>query len=117
MSVRCYLPGTLDDLAALLAGEGVGLSGALEAPDDSEEGEYAALMAAAEAAAPLVAGAARHRRRRVVIVAEVDGSSLVVDGGAVSLAEVVAVHVDTHDDAALDEDLAWFATQEISSLL
>ncbi|CUR56341.1 conserved hypothetical protein [metagenome] len=117
MSVRCYLPATLDDLASLVAGGALGLAEAFEAPDDTEEGEYAALTAAAEAAAPLVAGGVEGRRRRVVVVAEVEPATLAGSDATVSLGEVVAVHVDTHDDAPLEEDLAWFATQEIPSLL
>ena len=31
--------------------------------------------------------------------------------------DVVAVHVDTEDDADADDDLAWWATQEIGDLL
>jgi hypothetical protein len=31
--------------------------------------------------------------------------------------EVVAVHVDVEDDADPDDDLAWWATQEVDDLL
>ena len=31
--------------------------------------------------------------------------------------DVVAVHVDPEDDAAEDDELAWFATQEIGDLI
>ena len=39
---------------------------------------------------------------------------------AVAIADVVAVHCDTEDraaDADPDDDLAWFATQEIPDLI
>ncbi len=51
----------------------------------------------------------------MVVVAEVPTAD-----AAVSLADVVAVHCDTEDRAAgadPDDDLAWFATQEIGDLL
>jgi hypothetical protein len=78
------------------------------APDDAEETEYAALMQAAAASRELLAGPGR----RVVVVAEVARL-----GDAVPLADVVAVHVDDRDDADEDDDLAWYATQEIPDLL
>jgi hypothetical protein len=81
------------------------------ADGDSEEQEYAALMAAAAEAGGLLAGAGR----RVVVVAE-----LADPDGDVPLRDVVAVHADPHDrpsGADPDEDLAWFATQEIDTLL
>ena len=42
--------------------------------------------------------------------------SAVADAGP-TWRDVVAVHVDTEDDADADDDLAWFATQEIGDLL
>jgi hypothetical protein len=78
------------------------------APDDSEEGEYAALVAAGAAAADLLDGPGR----RIVLVAEVDDPD-----AAVAWRDVVAVHADTVEDADPDDDLAWFATQEVPHLL
>lgn len=82
-----------------------------EAPGDDEDSEYAALMAAAAAAADLGGPG----RRRVVVVAE-----LTDPDGPVTLADVVAVHSDAEDrpaEADSDDDLAWFATQEIPDLI
>jgi hypothetical protein len=102
-------------------------------PDgDEEQWEYAALLAAAADA---------HRRctdgsrRRFVLAADAAGSP-VPDAGAdvtsVSVpdglrwGQIAALHADAADlserlladaEAAADEDLAWFATQEIESLL
>ena len=81
------------------------------ADGDSEEQEYAALMAAAAESAELLRGAGR----RVVVVADVADPD-----GAVPLRDVVAVHADPADraaDADPDEDLGWYATQEIDALL
>lgn len=109
MSLRRYLPSTLESLATIHANASVPAGhDAIEAPDDSEEGEYAALMTAADASAELLAGPGR----RVVIVAEVEK-----DGAEIPLRHVVAVHVDTEDGAAPDDDLAWFAPHEISELV
>ena len=114
MTVRAYLPTTLDRLAeqhpqgAVVVAEGV-----VTAEDDSEESEYAALMAAADASAALLDGPGR----RVVVVAELDAEP--PPGASVPLRQVVAVHADTADrppDADPDEDLGWFATQEIPYL-
>jgi hypothetical protein len=98
---RRYVPSTLLLLAEDRA-----------ADDDGEESEYAALMTAADASAELVAGLADGRRRRVVVV--VDSADL---ASPVTWREVVAVHVDVEDDADPDDDLAWWATQEVDDLL
>ena len=37
--------------------------------------------------------------------------------GPVAWRDVVALHVDSDDDADPDDDLAWWATQEIGDLL
>jgi hypothetical protein len=115
VSVRVYLPTTLEQLAVqYAAGEVVVPDGTVTAADDREETEYAALMAAAAASADLLRGPGR----RVVVVAELDAEP--GTGQAVPLRDVVAVHADTEDrpaDADPDEDLAWFATQEIEYLL
>ena len=81
------------------------------AVDDDEQGEYDALMTAAVAAAGLDGPG----RRRVVVVAELAGAD-----DEVGIGDVVAVHCDTDDrpaDADPDDDLAWFATQEIPHLI
>lgn len=114
--MRLYVPATLDLLARWHATGEVpatdpGALGAFEAPDESEEGEYAALMSAADASAALLAGPGR----RVVLVVEVRSP-----GGAVRARDWQAVHADLADraaDADPDEDLGWFATQEIPDLL
>ena len=109
MSVRVYLPLTLPRLAEAHR-SGV-LPAAIEryaAPDDDEQAEYDALMTAAEASAALLDAPGR----RVVLVAEVDDAD-----GLITMDDVVACHVDLEDDADPDDDLAWFATQEIPDLL
>jgi hypothetical protein len=75
------------------------------AASESEEDEYAALMTAADLSAGRIGGLPDGQRRRVVVVFESDG------------AEVLAVHADTADDADPDDDLAWYARQEIGALL
>ena len=80
--------------------------------DDAEESEYDALMTAADASAALVAGLPDGQRRRVVVVAETATAD-----APVRWRDVVAVHVDTEDDADADDDLAWWATQEIGDLV
>lgn len=109
MSERIYVPATLAGLATYDAAGTVPASvERFVAPDESEEGEYAALVAAAEAAGELLDGAGR----RVVLVAEVADPD-----AAVPMSEVVAVHADTREGAGPDDDLAWFATQEVPHLL
>lgn len=115
--MRLYVPTTLDLLGRWHAARAVptgepGAAGAFEAPDESEEGEYAALMAAADASIALLPGGAG---RRVVLV--VDTAS---PDGPVPAADWVAVHADAADRPAgadPDEDLGWFATQEIPDLV
>lgn len=109
MSARVYVPTTLTGLAGFVdAGVIPGSAEHLTAPDDGEESEYATLMTAAAASAALLEGPGR----RVVVVAEVADPA-----GDIPVERVVAVHVDTEDDADEDDDLAWFATQEIPDLL
>lgn len=111
---RVYVPATIASLGRWHAAGVVpeaAIEDAFEAPDDTEEGEYAALMSAADASAALLSGG---RGRRVVVVVE-SGSFV-----PVPWSEVVAVHADVADrpgDADADEDLAWFATQEVPDLL
>lgn len=132
MRMRVYVPMTSSSLASLVAdGRLAGpfrahaVTGTLRAdwPDgDDESWEYAALMAAAadstglrdEGDAP----------RRFVLAADVpafaevadEGPTLVAVDADVSWGDVAAAHVDTEDDADEDDDLAWFATQEIAHL-
>jgi hypothetical protein len=105
VTVRVYVPATLDGLARL-ADEGrlPASPDAVVAPDDDEETEYDAMMTAA--------GFAAGSGRRIVVVAEVDDPD-----AAVRLDQVVAVHADDHDDAGPDEDLAWYAVTEIPVVL
>ena len=112
MTVRVYLPTTLRELAGFLeAGEIPEHIEKVVAERSDEESEYAALMSAADASAGLLEGPGR----RVVVVAELPDAT-----GPVPLEDVVAVHADTEDRLAgsdPDEDLAWFAAQEIEQLL
>lgn len=106
MSVRVYLASSIGDLrTAANAGFPAGGERFLAA-DDDEESEYAALEAAARASAD--AGA----ERRVVVVAEVADPD-----AAFGLDRVVAVHADTSADHGPDDDLGWYATQEIADLI
>lgn len=121
MSVRVYLPTTWRGLTSLVsdqewpdvrAAEG---AEPVVAEGESEDEEYAALMTAADASTVLVAGAGESGRRRVVLVAEV-----ATPDEQFTAAEVVAVHLDPDDrgdDADPDDDLAWFAPDELSQLL
>jgi hypothetical protein len=109
---RVYVPATLELLrrwhqAGLVPADA--FEEAFEAPDETEEGEYAALMSAADASAALLEGAGR----RVVLVVDSDVAPA-------DWADVAAVHADVRDRPAgadPDEDLGWFATQEVPDLL
>ena len=109
MSIRIYLPATLSELAAYAA-EGSVPDGVtrLTAPDETEEAEYATLMEAAALSRERVGGPGR----RVVVVAEVAAPD-----AAVPMERVVAVHVDVAEGADDEDDLAWYATQEIPDLI
>jgi hypothetical protein len=133
MSVRVYLPLTSSVLASLVA-EGR-LPGPLRAhavtealragwPEgDDESWEYVALMAAA--ADSVEQRGSEDRPRRYVVAADVPGvepvpgedPTLVDVAADVVWKNVAAAHVDTADDADEDDDLAWFATQEMQYLL
>lgn len=136
MSVRVYVPTTLEALARFSEEGGIGPSPVhahavtewlreswLEA--DEDEWAYAALMAAADDAGASLT--AEDRPRRVVLVAEVERitedreSTVVTVDTAVSMRLVQAVHADTDDiDPARPEslgDLGWFGVQEIPDLL
>ena len=115
--MRLYLPATtrtLEDLhedGAMPVADDV-----VVAEGDSEDEEYDALMTAAESAAVLAAELEPGERRRVVVVAEVAALP-----SRIALADVVAVHADPDDVPELgadpDDDLGWYATQEIADLL
>lgn len=111
---RYYLPLTLASLRGIWEAGRIDagtLDDAVIAEGDDEESEYAALMSAADLSADLPDGAGR----RVVVVAEASGP---VDSG-LPLRRVVAVHADPvarAADADPDDDLAWYATQEVSDL-
>ena len=110
--MRVYLPTTLAGLARLRDEGSLPASAERYVADgDSEEDEYAALMAAAADAAALLDGPGR----RVVVVAEVADPDAVV-----TLRDVVAMHADPEDRPAgadPDEDLGWYAAQELDQLL
>lgn len=112
MSERRYLPTTLPGLARDWASDGPDVADPVLAEDDSEESEYAALMTGADLSEALTAGLPDGERRRVVVVVETASGDQ-----PVTWRDVVAVHLDLHDDAGDDDDLAWFATQEIGDLL
>lgn len=137
MTERVYLPVTQEQLAELVrsgslpagaAGHAVTATLRRDWPDGSEEEwEYAVLHRAAQDCADRVG--AGGPRRRMVLVAEVER---VDDGGgagdaadptaitvvdAVSLTQVAAVHADADDHADPDDDLGWYATQEIPDLI
>lgn len=109
---RRYLPSTLPRLAEEWERGGPELLDAVVAEDEGEETEYAALMTAADASAELLAALPDGQRRRVVVVVETATAE-----GPVTWRDVVAVHVDSRDDADPDDDLAWWATQEIGDLV
>ena len=136
MTLRVYLPTTRAGLARAgrdrpvpgpLAAHAVTEALRREWPDaDDEQAEYAALMAAAATSRELAA--ATGERRRTVLAADVADEAVVpvtseVDPTLVTLTadvswrQVAAALVDVADDAADDDDLAWFATQEIADLI
>ena len=110
--MRAYVPTTLEGLAQLRDRGSLPVSAERYVADgDSEEQEYAALMAAAAESAELLGGAGR----RVVVVAD-----LADPDGEVPIGDVAAVMADPADrpaDADPDDDLAWYAVQEINALL
>jgi hypothetical protein len=117
--MRVYLPATIETLQRLHD------DGVMPVPEDAvvaegetEDEEYDALMTAAEAAAALAEELDPGERRRVVVVAESTAEAVPT---RISLADVVAVHADPEDvadeGADLDDDLGWYATQEIADIL
>ncbi|TQL69690.1 hypothetical protein FB381_3603 [Nocardioides albertanoniae] len=115
---RIYVPATLDLLADwYAAGELPSAADGYAAADDGEETEYAALMSAADDSTALLAGAGR---RVVVVVDAPDKIAHHLETQVVPLKLVAAVHADLADRPAgadPDEDLGWFATQEIPELV
>ncbi|WP_295661982.1 DUF6912 family protein [uncultured Nocardioides sp.] len=106
---RTYVAATLELLRDWhAAGLVPSSAGRVPAEGDDEEAEYAALMTAADLSADLLAGSGR----RCVVVAETGDPD-----GELLWRQVVAVHVDTEDDADPDDDLAWFAVQEVPHLV
>lgn len=109
---RVYLPATVGRVRDLLATGTIALDPEpFEADGDDEAAEYAALMSAADVSTTLLDGPGR----RVVLVAEVGDLS-----APVAVSDLVAVHADVSDrpvDSDPDEDLAWFAVQEIDTLV
>ena len=103
--MRRYQPTTLPALADQLAGGVAPDDDVVVAESDSEDDEYAALMTAADLSAERLGGLPDGQRRRVVAVFDAHGT------------ELRAVHADTADDADPDDDLAWYAAQEVDSLL
>ncbi|MBV2362115.1 DUF6912 family protein [Streptomonospora nanhaiensis] len=111
-------------------------------PADDEELEYEALRGAARASLRLLAADPGAPRRRAVIAAEIPDAAVSADpapgdpaavsvAGTVPLKRVAALHVDApeaadavaaavadpgagHDE---DEELLWYATQELPDLL
>lgn len=131
--MRVYLPVTSTGLAAVVASRevpapvrGHAVTEALRRawPDgDEEQWEYAALMAAASDSLLLRSPEDRPRRHVLAVdVAEAAPASgedptAVEVADAVPFRDVAAAHVDTRDDPDEDEDLAWFARQEIGDLV
>jgi len=132
VTARVYVPAT-SGLLAVLRDEGR-LSGPVRAhavtdalrsawPEADEESlEYAATMAAAAGSAAL--RAAEDRPRRYVVAADVPGiapvagedPTLVEVAADVVLKRVASILADTEDDPDEDDDLAWYATQELPYL-
>lgn len=119
MSTRVYVPTTTEGLAALVASGELPADACAEpvvAADDEEEAEYAALMGAADASTALCEEQGLPGLRRVVVVAVVDDP----DQPRVTRDVVVSVHLDQADRSAdddPDDDLAWFAPEELGHLV
>jgi len=109
VTVRVYVPATLASLGEYAAAGVIPESAErVTAAEEDEESEYLALMSAADVSAELLGGPGR----RVVVVAELSDAA-----GPIPMARVVAVHADPEDFTDPDEDLAWYATQEIPDLV
>ena len=104
--MRVYQPSTLTELAATYAAGSVPPDAeAVVSDSESEDDEYAALMTAADLSSARIFELPDGLRRRVVVVLE-EGDT-----------RILAVHADPVDDADADDDLAWYASQELDSLL
>lgn len=115
--MRAYQPTTLLDLAAALAAGELPLDADVVVSEgDGETEEYAALMTAADLSAVRVASLGTGLRRRVVVVVDTD-AGVVAAEGTVPLRDLAAVHADPVDDADAEEDLAWYAAQEVDDLV
>lgn len=77
------------------------------AEQEDEESEYAALMVAAEASRDQ--GAAR----RVVVVADAGADA----DATIPFDRVRSVHADPYADVPVEDDLAWYAADEIPDLV
>lgn len=144
--MRVYLPSTLSALAELArtgelgpaAPHGYAVTGALRdayADSDDEELEYFATSLAAEDSFALVtAPGAGSPARRVVVVADLpdpqvtaaaDVLGAVTPIGPVPRAAIAAFHLDDPDfvpdpadpEAAADQELLWYAAQELEDLI
>lgn len=162
--MRVYLPSTTTGLRELVDTGAVGKAATTAfavtpglrewyVDDDLEELEYAAMMEASRASLRLLDGDPAAARRRVVLAAELaDGALAVRDDldrgvvqivGALPLAHVVALHVDSADaetavaeaaqliaaadlgdpaaqdavDDAEGFELCWYASQEIAAFV
>ncbi len=108
---RHYVPTTRDQLTGWYdAGEVPRTDLFFVAPEDSEMGEYSALMDAADHSASLPGGDGR----RMVLVVDTTGLGA---QDPIAWRLVLALHVDVEVDAAPHSELAWYATQEIGPLL
>ncbi|MBZ5735067.1 hypothetical protein K8Z61_11210 [Nocardioides sp. TRM66260-LWL] len=107
---RAYVPATYAELARFHAAGEVPTTEAVTASDTSEEAEYDALLDAAVASAERAAGS--DDPRRVVLAVDVPTVGL-----AAPWRHVASVHVDVEPGAEADDDLAWYATQEVGDLL
>ncbi len=137
--MRVYIPATAADVHELsdwsrLPGprDAYALTGGVRrglADLDDEEAEWALTAAAAEASVQLLHDQGIPRGRRVVVVAHVDDQAIDQDEGVpglvrltdgLALAQVACLLADAAEmDTATqpEDDLAWYATQELAQLL
>lgn len=130
---RVYLALTRSELVDLSSGGSLGASRPAHAvtdalrtawPDgDDEQWEYAALMAAASDSRDRPVGSGS--RRRLVVAADLparevssaDAPTAVHTTADLRWRQVSAILVDPEEGVDDEEDLAWFATQEVADLL
>ena len=136
--IRAYVPTTLGGLREVVASGQLAAPVAAHAVTDAvraewresseEEWEYEALCLAADDCAEL--WAEHDVRRRVVLALDLDDADVepISDDrsdptqvrllASVPLRRVAAIHADLSEaDAARQDDLCWFATQEVDQLL